>query len=270
MYLITSIMKILRFTVAVWAGVFAFAQDHACGQFILSPVAVTESGLGTFSPGTGLTNIINQSGLAAVPFASGSTTFDTYFTPNNKYSQNADGTKWQSNLSFDVPLVGSIDLDFGANYKLNKIAIWNISVKTIGVIIADTKAGLDTAPQIGTFTLTQNTSSVSIQADIVDLGGSFTGRYLRLAVQAEYKYSTKDTWYYATIGEVAASALPAGGPPLGVAVQSNGDVKISFSGTLQSKTNIQDTFQTVAGSPQSTYTVPKASLGSRQFFRTSN
>ena len=61
---------------------------------MLSPVGVSEAGLGTFSTDFGaLTNIINQSGIK-VPFVSGSTDFDAYFAPpNSKFSKNADRTK---------------------------------------------------------------------------------------------------------------------------------------------------------------------------------
>jgi hypothetical protein len=266
-------MKTLIPVAGLLAATMFLECQTAPGQVILSPVGVTESGLGTFSPQTaGLTNIINGSGLENVPFVSGVTGFDAYFTPNDKYSRNADGTKWQSVLSFDVPLVGHIDFDLGASYQVNKIAVWNVSVKDVTVVISDTLVGLDTATPAGTFTLTQNTGSVSLQADILNLGTGLIGRYVRFAIASEYKFGSNDTWYYATLGEVAMSAIPAAtsGPPLSVALQANGDVKVTFTGTLQAKANVQDTFQNVSGNPQSTYTIPKASLGPRQFFRSSN
>lgn len=264
-----TIFKLLTST----AATLIVGSQAVFAQFILSPVSVTETGMGTFASGTSLTNIINHSGLDAHPFTSGVTSFDTYFTPNDKFSQNVDGTKWQSDLSFDVSVVGNIDFDLGESYKLDRIAVWNVSVQTVVVYVAETLAGLDTASPVGTFTLTQNTGSLSIRADLVDLGGVFQGRYVRFAIQSEYKFSPSNTWYYATISEVAFSAQPTsnvGTPTISATRESNGDVTLTFSGTLQSKANIQDSFQNVSGNPQSTYTIPKANLTGRQFFRSSN
>jgi len=82
---------------------------------MLSPLAVNETGLGTFpSDTTALTNLINQSGLN-VPFVTGSTDFDSYFAPpNSNFSKNRDGTKWQSDFS-NVPFGGTVDFDLGNN-----------------------------------------------------------------------------------------------------------------------------------------------------------
>lgn len=260
--------------ICIVAGTFFVGGGSVIGQFILSPVAVTETGMGTFAPGTSLTNIINHSGLDAHPFTSGVTSFDTYFTPNDKFSQNGDGTKWQSALSFDV-VVGNIDLDLGASYKIDRLAVWNVSVKTVKIYVSETMAGLGSASPVGPFTLTQNTSpgADGILADLVDLGGVFQGRYVRLAVLSEYKFNPNDSSYYATVSEVAVSAQPTSGvvtPTISATRKSNGDVTVTFTGTLQSKANIQDSFQNVSGNPQSTYTIPKANLTGRQFFRSSN
>lgn len=266
-------MKTVFHLFAITAVTFIAGGQSVHGQFILSPVTVTETGLGTFSPNTaGLTNMINQSGLASHPFVSGTTLFDTYFTPNDKFSGNADFTKWQSDYSFSTLPPGNLDFDLGAEYLVSKIAIWNVSLKDISIYVSSDLAGLDTESPVGTFTLPDdNTASVSIRANILDFGGVHQGRYLRIHITSEYPYS--GGIYYATVGEVAVSAQPTsnvGTPTISATRESNGDVTLNFSGALQSKANIQDSFQNVSGNPQSTYTIPKANLAGRQFFRSSN
>ena len=106
-----------------WPHLHRLGCQHRFGQFMLSPIAVQETGLGTFSPDTALTNLINQSGLN-VPFVSGSTDFDSYFAPpNSNFSKNRDGTKWVSLVSFDLPFGGTLDFDLGDTYLVSKVAI---------------------------------------------------------------------------------------------------------------------------------------------------
>lgn len=119
-------------------GLFLLASGVSA-QVMLSPVAVTETGLGTFSQENGLVEMINQSGLRT-PFVNGTTSFDAYFSPNNKFSQNANATKWES-LAAGLPLVGNLDFDLGASHQVSKLAIWNISVKDITVHVAATRRG---------------------------------------------------------------------------------------------------------------------------------
>jgi hypothetical protein len=262
-------MKRIASLVLKLAAVYGFSVGGLHGQFMLSPVNVTESGLGTFGPTTGLTNMINQSGLAASPFVSGVTSFDEYFTPNNKYSQNLDGTKWQSVLSFDQSITGHLDFDLGASFRIFRLAIWNVSVRNLTVLVAESPAALDTASSAGTFTLANNTSSVSLQANLLDLENEVQGRYVRLLIESEYPYFTD--LFYATIGEVVVSALPAGSVnSVAITRESNGDVTVAFTGTLQSKTAVADQFQDVPGNPQGSHTIPRASLGMRRLFRSRN
>jgi hypothetical protein len=58
-------------------------------------------------------------------------------------------------------------------------------------------------------------------------------------------------------------------PTVNLTVQPNGDVTMTFTGTLQSSSDIKG-FTDVPGNPQGTYTIPKASLSARQFFRARN
>lgn len=238
-------------------------------QVMLSPVAVTESGLGTFGANA-LANLINQSGIRT-SFVSGTTGFDTYFSPNNKLSQNADGTKWQSVLSFDLPLVGNLDFDLGASHQISKLAIWNISVKDIEVFVAATQAGLATAPSAGNFTLTKNLSSAvpapDILADVLNLPAAPTGRFVRLRILSEHTFSPGDEFGSASIGEVVMAVGSSSQPTVAITRESNGDVRVNFTGTLRATGNVEAGFQNVAGNPQATYLIPRANLGERRFFR---
>jgi hypothetical protein len=52
-----------------------------------------------------------------------------------------------------------------------------------------------------------------------------------------------------------------------VAPDPNGNVTITFTGTLQTSTTISGTFTNVPGNPASPYTLPKANLLPQQYFR---
>ncbi len=236
---------------------------------MLSPVAVTESGLGTFSQENGLVEMINQSGLRT-PFVTGTTSFDTYFSPSNKFSQNANGTKWES-LAAGLPLVGNLDFDLGASHQVSKLAIWNISVKDISIHVATTQGGLATAPSVGNFTLTKNLSSAvpapDILADVLSLPGAPTGRFVRIRILSEHTFSPGDTFGSASIGEVVMAVGSSSQPTLAITREANGDVRVNFTGTLRATDNVEAGFQNVAGNPQATHLIPKANLGERRFFR---
>ena len=252
----------------------AWVASTALGQFMLSPLALKETGLGTFSSdATALTNLINQSGLT-VPFVTGSTDFDSYFAPpNSNFSRNADGTKWQSDFS-NVPFGGTVDFDLGNTYLVSKVAIWNISVKSLTVMISADPTGpwLDA----GKFSLSDQQTFVSLRATVLDLGAEHAGRYVRLSIESEYPALPTVTFGYVTIGEVVVRAAPAETssliPTVTIVRESNGDITIKFTGTLQFKGDINGTFVDVPGQPAGTYSIPKAAQVqvSEQFFRARN
>ncbi len=242
----------------------------ASGQFMLSPEAVIGTDLGTFSSDVPLTNMINQSGLDE-PFISGTTDFDTYFAnPGQTFATNDYHYNWQSDFSFDLPLMGYVDFDLGDSFNLNKLAVWNISISNVVVRISDDTNSLATGQIAGSFTLTDHQHfTYSYPVDILDFGATFQGRYVRLEVNSANEYKAGDGYAYATVGEVVLSAAPvtATAPAVNISRDPNGDVRITFTGILQSSTNIAEIFDDVPGSPQSVYVIPKESLSSAQFFR---
>jgi hypothetical protein len=239
-------------------------------QFMLSPVAVTETGLGSFSDTSApLGAMINQSGLN-VPFQNVATDFDTYFAPpNNNFSKNADKTKWQSDFSFTLPFGGLVDFDLGQPYRVSKVAIWNVSVKELAVQVGVSTNG--PWQDAGQFTLTDQQSSLSLRSSVLDLGAEYTGQYVRLDITSEYPANLNPLFGYVTIGEVVTRAAPAISVPLlSIRIEANGDTTLSFSGVLQSSSNIDGRFEDVQGNPQQIYTIPRSNLSTRQFFRTRN
>ena len=92
---------------------------------------------------------------------------------------------------------------------------------------------------------------------------------MRLAINSTYtRPPPLDTFAYAIIGEVVAAALPISvSPTVDIARDPNGDVRITFAGTLQSSTNVDGTFEDVAGNPPGLYVVPVAAQLPQQYFR---
>jgi hypothetical protein len=237
---------------------------------VLSPVAVVGTDLGSYAPETALAHMIDQS-IVQTPFVSGATDFETYFAaPDKMWATNGGTNNWQSDFSFNLPLTGYVDFDLGASYKINKIAIWNVSVKDVTVKVFE---DLNGPGQIaGSFKLTNHWNfPFSYPGDVLSFGSEYQARYVRLMVHSAYLFSPSDTFAYAIIGEVVVSAAvdavtpPA--PSLDIILNPTGDVTVTFTGTLQTATEVGGTFADVTGNPQGTYTLPKGSLPAQQYFR---
>lgn len=246
---------------------FALTSGTAFSQVALSPVAIAGSDLEAYAATTPFTNMINRSGVT-VPFVSGATNFDAYFVDPGLAFANANYVNnWQSQLSFDLPLKGYVDFDLGDTYSLNKMAIWNITVESVTVTIFEELGGAGQA--VGTFGLPNHWyNPFSYSVSILDFGGAYRGRFVRLGINSAYKYSASDNFTYAIIGEVVMSAAPAvQSPSLAITLNPLGDIVVTFTGILQSATNANGVFMDVPGNPQGTYTIPKASLSGQEFFR---
>ena len=236
---------------------------------MLSPVAVLGTNVTTYDNTVSVTNMINQSGITT-PFVSGVTIFDTYFAnPGQKFATSGNGgtNNWQSQLGSNLGYQGYVDFDLGAVYQINKLAIWNRSLSNITVKILNDLSGPEQVA--GDFRLTNRQSfTFSYSVDLLPFGATYAGRYVRLAINSIYPIQGF-TFGYAIVGEVVVSAAPVGqpSPTLSVTHDPNGDVTVTFTGTLQSSTTIGGTFTNVSGNPSSPYTLPKASLLPRQFFR---
>lgn len=257
----------------VWISVLASGVPGflaaAAGPVTLSPVAVVGTDLQTFSPTAPLESMINRSGVE-IPFTSGVTEFDTYFAnPARVFAQSGDGgtNNWQSTFSFSPPLTGTVDFDLGARYRVNKVALWNRSLKEVTFRILD---DLSTPGQAGgTFTLIDRQNfPFSYAADVLPFSAPLEGRYLRMEILSTHLVPGT-SFTYAIVGEVVASATPIAVSPPSLAIETfvSGDVRITFTGTLTSSGNPQGPYNPVAGNPQGSYTLPAAALGANQYFR---
>ena len=265
----TNLASPLACTVAL-ASLFLTVVS-ASGQFMLSPIAVLGTDLGTFSTDSPLVNMINHSGLDK-PFVSGTTEFDSYFAdPSTTYGNANYTNNWQSDyVDVPPPLMGHVDFDLGATYSLNALAIWNISLSNVTVRISDTTNGLAAGQVAGNFILVNHLQySYSYDVDILRFATNFQGRYVRLSINSTYTYAPPyNTFAYAIIGEVVASALPVTtSTTVGIARDPNGDLRVTFTGTLQSATNVAGTFNDVPGNPQDSYVIPATSQLQQQYFR---
>lgn len=248
----------------------AFIALPVSGQVMLSPVTVS-TGIPSFNNTVSPTNLINQSGITT-PFSSGVTVFDTYFAniapPPYATSGNGGVNNWQSDTAFDLGYQGFVDFDLGATYQINKLAIWNRSLSNITVKILMTLGGAEQVA--GNFTLANKQSfPFDYLFELLPFTATYTGRYVRLEINGVYPFQGF-SFGNASAGEVVASVLPQGtspAPTLSIALAPNGDVRVNFTGTLQTSTTVSGTYTNVAGNPTSPHTLPKASLLPQHFFR---
>jgi hypothetical protein len=248
--------------------VFLSFTLSAFGQFTVSPVAVTTT-IQSFNEIVSPTNLINQSGITA-PFTSGVTIFDTYFAnPSQTFATSGNGgtNNWQSDTAFDLGSQGYLDFDLGAVYQIDQLAIWNRSLSNVTVKILKDLGGAEQVA--GTFTLLNRQSfGFSYAVDLLNFNATFVGRYVRLEINGVYPFQGFN-FGNASAGEVVVSALPAGPSPptLSIALEADGDVQLTFTGTLRNSPAPDGVFTNQPGNPSSPLSLPKASLQPRQFFR---
>ena len=177
------------------------------GTIIRSPTAVLGTDLGTFDPITPLENMINQSGLDK-PFTSGTTDFDAYFTTApSPFAQANFDNNWQSDFTFNLPLMGFVDFDFGAVYSIDRLAIWNRSLENIKILTSPTS--IDSVVEVAAVRLANKLNfPFSYASEFVALGGTHDVRFLRIEIDSAYKFDITDTFAYAIVGEVVASTAP--------------------------------------------------------------
>lgn len=179
---------------------------------MLSPVGVTESGMGTFSPDAGLVNMINGSGLS-VPFISGATSFDLYFSGNPLWHQASYLYYWQSDFSADGNIAGTLDFDLGAVYSVDALGIWNGTLKDIVIWVAD--AGEGPWQSIAYYQLTdmQPLSNLQFDPQVLQFPQPVNARFIRIEVQSVHPYSVQYSFRYAIAAEVVARVSTAASEP---------------------------------------------------------
>jgi hypothetical protein len=190
---------------------------------MLSPVAVLGTDLGTFDPAVPLENMINQSSIDK-PFTSGMTDFDEYFTTGAQpFGQGGPGN-WQSDFSFNLPLMGFVDFDLGDTYTMDRLAIWNRSLENVEIYFSDTPGGLTTLG--GSYRLTNHLNfPFSYLPEILELNTTVEARYMRFQINSTYKFDVTDTFAYAIVGEVVVETT-SGGFTFSADFDGDGDVDI--------------------------------------------
>jgi hypothetical protein len=187
------------------AALFWTAELRAA--VMLSPTSVLGTDMGESDPTAAVGKMIDQSGLDK-PFTSGVTDFDAYFTTGDPpFAQAAAGNNWQSEADFSLPVSGFVDFDLGAVRSIDRIAIWNISLKDVTIHVSDTSIG--SLQEVASFTLPSHISfPFSYPHDVLDLGGVRAARYVRLEVESVHLFSPSDTFGFAIVGEVVAAEVP--------------------------------------------------------------
>ena len=179
-------------------------------RVILSPVAVLASDLVEFGASSLYTNMINRSGLTKT-FTSGVSSYNHYFDFNPVPFQSLNFTNnWQSLVDFTLPLTGFVEYDLGGTYAIDKLALWNMSLASIRVQVANLPGGPWT--EVGSYALPSHMAFLSVAADQLDLNGLHVADYLRIQVDSAHKFAPSDTFTYAIVGEVAVSAIPVPEP----------------------------------------------------------
>jgi hypothetical protein len=241
-------------------ALFVAGWGAAQGAVVLSPVAVVDSSLAPYDANTPVENMINQSGITE-PFVSGSTDFGAYFAVAGEPFGNANYVNnWQSELSFNLPLTGYIDFDLGESYTIDRISLKDVTIELYEELA-------EPGVMVGEFALTSNVNSAfSYRVELLTLNAPTRGRYLRLNILSTYTFSPSDTFGYAIVGELAVSATSSTAAPLlTIARTTDGQVQVTFTGTLQSAASPEGTFSDVPGNPTGTYLAPD--LGSPRYFR---
>ena len=231
-------MKNLLLSLAQFIGLLGFVltANIVSGQVVLSPVSVTTAIPSYPNNDTvSVTNMINQSGITT-PFVSGVTVFDAYFAnPGQVFATSGNGgtNNWQSDTVFDSGYQGFIDFDLGAVYQINKIAIWNRSISNLTVKVLNDLAGPEQVG--GNFTIFNRQSfNFSYAVDVLTFTNICTGRFVRLDINGIYPFQGF-SFGTVSVGEVVVSAVPVGAPPpvVSLSLNPNGDVTLTFTGTLQ-------------------------------------
>jgi len=249
-------------------GLFLVA-NVAVGQVMLGPVAVNTA-IATYPNATiSVSNMINGSGVTT-PFTSEVTVFDEYFANSGQAfaTSGSGGTNnWQSDFTFELGYQGYLDFDLGDVYQIDKLAIWNRSLSNITVKVLTDLSGPEQV--VGDFTLGDYQSfPLSYPVEILPFGASYEGRYVRVEINSVYPIPGYN-FGYSIVGEVVASVSQGGAPTptLSIDNEPNGNVTITFTGTLLTSPMIDGSYTNVPGSPSSPYTLSKSNLLLMQFFR---
>jgi hypothetical protein len=196
----------------IGAFLSAFGLSNAGATVIVSPSAVLSNTLGTY-PCCGYTveSIRDQSGLAT-GFTSGTTDFDAYLATNPLHTTSAFLFEWFSPHGVTS---GSIVLDLGSQYIVDRFALWNEEYAGVDGLTVDiaSDAGFTSFSSFGLVTPTDHpTGGLNYAADVFAFTPT-SGRYLRLNVSGVITALDEPSYNGVGIGEVAFSVSPVEAVP---------------------------------------------------------
>jgi hypothetical protein len=120
---------------------------------------------------------------------------------------------------------------------------------------------LQSTPQVGDLAFTAATFTATVPS--VNVGSGLLNYSPHSDSALVFYYTTSETNDPGRF----LSIVPLTPPLLNIAVQPNGDVTVTFTGTLQSAGDIHGVFTDVPGEPKGIYIVPKEGLPAPRYFR---
>jgi hypothetical protein len=171
---------------------------EADATVILSPVAVLVNTLGQESNCCDIGAIFDQSGLS-LGFTSGVTDFDNYLALDPRHSP------WFQDQEFFGPvgaLSGTIVLDLGASFLVDRLALWNENTTGIAEMMVSTSDDVDFLLGVthhDTFFPTPNTPLEDYPVEVFALSAAHD-RYVRIEFTCN-----ENEWSNCGIGEIAFS-----------------------------------------------------------------
>lgn len=165
---------------------------------IRSPSSVLSNTGGDFGAGYTIQNAINHSGLST-DFTNGVTNFDTYLAGNPSHSFVASGNEWFTPL--DVTS-STIVFDMGAQYNINRLALWNeefAGINSMSVFTSNDPT-FGTSTSVGSFNPTDNPPGVDYFSQVFTLT-STNARYVELNVTGPNPLTAEGN--YVSMGEIA-------------------------------------------------------------------
>lgn len=190
--------------------VSALAAAFSAASFasaILSPTAVISNTAGEYAAGD-LAHVHDQSGLSA-GFTSGVTDFDTYLAGNPTHTDSYPGFEW---FSIEDVTAGTIVFDLGADYLVDRFALWNEEYTGLASVTVTTSLLLDFSSSAGGGTHNPANSPLGsgYPAEVFALdGGARATRYVKLDLtgpQPGFLYNGL------SMGEIAFSVNPVPEP----------------------------------------------------------
>lgn len=189
------------------AAALAALPTAAAAGVILSPVAITANNSFPSAEFGNAGNLINQGGLA-VGFASGVTDFDSYIAGNPQHTSISTGAEWFTDYN---ETGATLDLDLGAVFDIETIAIWNDEFWGVGRITMLTSVDGVDFTVLGDLILTDHPTSASSYGPDAFVLAPATARYVQFQL-GECPQPLSEPEGGCGLGEIAFEV--AGGTPV--------------------------------------------------------